>query len=171
MGDGKRRLPVLQPKEEEGEDRPPWHWSVIGGFGTMLVFLPLSGASAWFARRTYARYLHGSTPEQLLQAAEALTARQRTWLGVLSVAGPMLSLALASVAGGTLVGRFGGAAGKREAAVAAVLAAAVSSAVAARELVDRPDGPVLWVFTSTILFVVAGVTGWLGGALGLRLRR
>src|SRR4051794_19575075 len=46
----KRRLPVLQADEvvEGDEDRPPWHWSVIGTIAIFLVWLPLAaGASAF----------------------------------------------------------------------------------------------------------------------------
>ncbi len=171
MAATKRRLPVLQPKDDEGESRPPWQWTAIGGATTMLVLLPLAMATAWLARHTYGSYVHGATPAELQQSVEALTAGQRIWLSLLSVVAPLFSLAVASVAGGALVGRFGGAAGKREAALGAVLAAAVSSAIAARGFIAAPGGAVLWLFTSVVMFVVSGAMGLLGGVAGLRLRR
>jgi len=170
MADPQRRLPVLQPKDDDGEERPPWHWSVIGAVATMLLLLPLSIGAASVARHTYASYVPGTTPDEVQSAVLRLTAGQRIWLGLLSVAGPLVALALASLGGGVLVGRFGGAAGKREAAVGGAIAAAVATSVAAKEFVEQPGGVVLWLFSSVLLFVVAGVFGFLGGIAGIKLR-
>lgn len=171
MGDTKRRLPLLQPNEDEGEPRPPWQWSVLGGVATLLVLLPLSMLASWYARRTYSAYVPGTTPEEVQGAVRALTGGQRLWLGVLVVVGPIAALAVASFVGGLFVGRFGGDAGKREAAVGASLAAAVAASVAAREMVLQPNGALLWLFTASVLFVVAGVFGYLGGFVGWHRRR
>ncbi|MBM4357790.1 MAG: hypothetical protein FJ096_06740 [Deltaproteobacteria bacterium] len=167
----KRRLPVLQSKVDEGEPRPPWHWSAIGGIATLLAFVPLAAGAASLARRTYERNVAGSDPAAIQAALQAMTPGDRMLLGALVVLGPIVALALASFGGGVLVGRFGGAAGKREAAVAGLFAAAVSSALAARDMVERPEGPLLWLFTSAVLFACAGIFAFFGGLVGLRLRR
>jgi hypothetical protein len=167
----KRRLPVLQTKDDEGEPRPPWQWSAIGGVAALLAFVPLAMASAYLARSTYLRLVPGSEPAEVQAALQAMTAGQRILLGALVVLGPIVALALASFGGGLLVGRFGGEAGKREAAVSGLFAAAASSVFAGRDMIERPEGPLLWLFTSAVLFACAGIFAFLGGLLGLRLRR
>lgn len=171
MSGPKRRLPVVQPKEDEGEPRPPWHWSVIGGVATMLALVPLALGAAALARRTYEAYVPGSDPAEVQRSVAAMTGAQRLWLGVLVVVGPVVALAVSAFASGILVGRFGGEAGKKEAAVGGLLAAGVSSAIAARDLASQPGGIVAWAFSSAVLFAVAGIAAFFGGVLGLRLRR
>lgn len=173
MSSPKRRLPVLQPKDDdsEGEARPAWHWAGLGALATLLALLPLSMAAAWLAKRTYDAYVPGTSEAEVQAALTAMTPGQRLWLGILVVVGPVLALGLAALAGGAFVGRFGEQAGPKEALVAGLLAAAVTSAIAARELVERPGGAGLWLLTSGVLFVVAGAAALVGGVLGRRLRR
>ncbi len=168
--DGKRRLPVLQNKEDEGDERPPWHWSAIGAVAIVLVWLPLSMLSGLIARRTYARYVPGDDAAATARAIEAMSAGQKLWLGFLVVLGPLVSLALAAFAGGVMVGRFGGRAGKREAAVAGLSAAGVSAALSAPAML-ADTGPVTWAFTAAFLLGLAALAAYFGGTLGLRLRR
>src|SRR5438552_5827003 len=92
----KRRLPVLKadPEPEEDSRHPPWQWV---GFGTVMIF------AAWLP---------------LAYLAEAIKSRLAASLGVGgAIALALAPLALAAVAGGFLVGRFGKPAGPREAAL------------------------------------------------------
>lgn len=171
MTGSKRRLPVLKSEDDEGEPRPPWQWSVAGGIATLLAFVPLSMGGAALARHLYERHVPGSRPEEIQAAVESMTAKERMLLGALVVLGPIVALGLSSFAGGLLVGRFGGGAGKREAAVSGLLAAALCSAFTSGESLARPEGALLWAFTSAVLLACAGIFGFLGGALGVRLRR
>ncbi|MBM4374410.1 MAG: hypothetical protein FJ095_04940 [Deltaproteobacteria bacterium] len=167
----KRRLPVVQPREDEGEPRPPWQWSVLGAVATLLAFVPLAFGVMALARRTHSAYIQGSDAAEVQRAVAAMTASQRLWLGIVTVLGPFAALATSSFAGGLLVGRFGGEAGKKEAAVGGFMAACIASAIAASQLVSQPGGLAVWFLTSGVLFTVGGVAAYFGGLLGVRLRR
>ncbi|HEY2517515.1 MAG TPA: hypothetical protein VGI39_41865 [Polyangiaceae bacterium] len=146
MADTKRRLTVLKsdgaPQEPE---RPPWHWV---GFGTVMIF------AAWLP---------------LAYAVEAIVARVRggapegtrvPW--VVPVLVGSVPLALAALAGGFLVGRFGKPAGTREA-----LLAGLSTGLVAVVLTTFSGA-----FSPLFLVVAALAAGFaaLGGALGVRGR-
>jgi tRNA-(ms[2]io[6]A)-hydroxylase len=191
MSGPKRRLPVLQPKDDDGVPRPPWQWSALGGVATFLAFVPLAFGAVTLARRTHAAYIPTSDPAEVQRAVAAMTASQRLWLGVLTVLGPFVALAVSSFAGGLFVGRFGGEAGKKEAALGGLVAASVCSLVSAGQFVSGPgahgcaaavgrDGATValhwgdvagWLLTSAVLFTVGGIAAYFGGALGVRLRR
>jgi tRNA-(ms[2]io[6]A)-hydroxylase len=169
-GDGKRHLPVLQSKQDEDEERPPWQWSVIGAVAIVIAWLPLAMLAGWAAKRTHARYVPGGDEEAVRGAIAAMTPGQRLWLGVLVVIVPLLALAFASFAGGLLVGRFGGRAGKREAAVAGLAAAAVSALLSLPGMLAEPGGMMVWLVSAAFLLGLATVAAYWGGALGIRAR-
>jgi tRNA-(ms[2]io[6]A)-hydroxylase len=171
MSGPKRRLPVLQPKDDDGVPRPPWQWSALGGIATFLAFVPLAFGAVTLARRTHAAYIPTSDPAEVQRAVAAMTASQRLWLGVLTVLGPFVALAVSSFAGGLFVGRFGGEAGKKEAAVGGLVAASVGSLIAGTQFVSQPGGVAVWLLTSAVLFTVGGIAAYFGGAFGVRLRR
>ena len=53
MGE-KRRLPVLQPRDDDSEEtRPAWQWSAIGGGAMLVAFFPLSMLAAPIARQCW----------------------------------------------------------------------------------------------------------------------
>lgn len=146
MADTKRRLTVLKsdgaPQEAE---RPPWHWV---GFGTVMIF------AAWLP---------------LAYAVEAVVARVRggaaerepvAWGVALLLAA--VPLALAALAGGFLVGRFGKPAGTREA-----LFAGLSTGLVAVVLTTFSGA-----FSPLFLVVAVLAAGFAaaGGALGVRGR-
>jgi tRNA-(ms[2]io[6]A)-hydroxylase len=144
--DKKRRLPLLPKVEvaaEGDEDRPPWHWSAIGAVGVFVLWLPLAlvinGALA--GPRT-----EGAAPAILNGAA----------------------FALAAFVSGFLVGRFGGRAGRREATLGGVAAAATAWIIAASQ---GARGPVTWLLVLAILVGVGGGAARAGGALGVARRR
>lgn len=145
--DGKRRLPMAprtEVAEPADEDRPPWHWSAIGAVGVFVFWLPLA-------------YLVNGV----------IGART-------GVAGVLLNAAafvLACGGAGFLVGRFGGQAGRREAAVGGLAAAGLAWLVAALPLAQAQLP--LVVTLALLLLAVAALgagAGWAGGALGVRLR-
>jgi hypothetical protein len=149
----KRRLPVLKTSEGTEDDaapaRTPWQWVAFGALAIFAVWLPLAFVAAWVASR--------------LAAPDATSAE-----GVLARAAPVAVLAagpaLAGLAGGWLVGRWGAAGvGLREAALAGLAAATIASALA----FGAPGA--LW--GAVIIVLVAVPSAALGGALGLRRRR
>ena len=93
----KRRLPMV-PSAEAEPVRPSWQWVVFGAFGIFVVWLPISALGAQVARTT----------------------------GALAAAS-IIGLGVASVAGGLLLGRWGGpGVGVREGALAGLLASVVA---------------------------------------------
>jgi hypothetical protein len=161
--DPKRRLPVLkaQGADEPEETRPPWQWV---GFGTVAIFvawLPLSYLAELARRRATAAWLgDASTNEEAARALAALAPADRAKLGLTVFLLHGGGLALAAFAGGYLVGRWGGAATPREAALAGVAAALVASVLG--------WSGISWVPLVTI--AVAALFAWLGGRTGVRRR-
>ncbi len=127
----KRRLPVIQraaPEEEPDEPRPTWHWV---GFGTVAIFtawLPLaSGAQALHAWSLRRRFGVTGGAEEIFAVLSTLHPEIRRQLLWEMVAPHAAMLALASFAGGYLVGRFGEHAGVKEAALAGVATSVVAA--------------------------------------------
>jgi hypothetical protein len=114
-----RRLPVLQNQDTDdaaAARRPRWQWVLIGAGLVITLFLPLSWIGVWLGAwlsRAAARGNGGATP---------------IVLGVLPVA---LSFLIACGGAGALVGRFGGRAKAREAALAGSLGALIGWGLAA----------------------------------------
>jgi tRNA-(ms[2]io[6]A)-hydroxylase len=172
MSDGKRHLPVLQQKKgegEEGEERPPWHWSAIGAVATFLAWYPLAMLAQQWAKSTAERLVPGDDGDAQREAFLALTPGQRIWLSALSVFGPMVALAIAAVLGGVLVGRFGGRAGKKEATMAGVATGVIASLLTSPSMITSGQG-LEWTMTAAIITILAGVSARGGSAIGLRLR-
>lgn len=148
MSKPKRRLPVLPsgPLEEPVPDRPRWQW-VVGCAGALVL--------AWLVLATAVTALGDAFAESAAG-------------GALLVALHAFALALAGLGAGHLVGRFGGAAKGREAALGGVLAAAVTCGLAA---ISAPE---LGLTTGALAFVVTGAiasaTAYAGARLGLRKR-
>ncbi len=165
----KRRLPVLQPKEA-GEERPPWQWIGIGGLLTIALWLPLSMLAGVVAARIFARYVPGNDEASTLAAYEALPPGKRMLLGALMVVGPLVALSVAALTSGLVVGRFGGRAGKREAALGGLLAATLAVVASAPNMLVEA-GALDWLLTSAVVLGVAALTGYLSGAGGEKLRR
>jgi len=145
--DTKRRLPVLKtPTEGGGDDeapeRPPWQWVGFGAVAIFAVWLPLAFLAALAATR--------------LGGVEASL--------VLALTVSMSSLALAAVAGGFLVGRWGTAGvGVREAALAGLSAGLIAAVLAW----GGPGAGAGGLVTVVVAVPFAALGGW----LGLRRRR
>lgn len=129
--DNKRRLPVLKqesaPSAEEPE-RPPWHWV---GFGTVAIFavwLPFAYVAELVRQRATAAWIgRPDSPEDAARAIAALSAEGRVKLGLVIFVTHGGALFVAALAGGLLVGRYGGAGvGVREAALAGLMAALIA---------------------------------------------
>ena len=136
----KRRLPVLKSEAEPEEDsrHPPWQWV---GFGTVMIF------AAWLP---------------LAYVAEAVKARLAPSVaGAIALA--VAPLALAALAGGFLVGRFGKPAGPREAALAGVATGLVASGLAC--------GAAGLSWTPLVAIAALVPFAWGGGAWGAKGRR
>lgn len=167
MDDGKRRLKVLQPKDDEEEERPPWHWSAIGMVAIFLLWLPLAYLSQ---RWVEARYAALGTAEQAAEAFQAMSPWMRLSFGVHVVLGPILSLVLACFAGGAFVARFGADAGKNEAMAAGLAVATIASLIGAWQML--PSGAWdAWGLSAAVMLVSAGAAARGGAWLVLRRKR
>jgi MFS family permease len=173
----KRRLPILSSSgggggpsgsgsgagPDEEQDRPAWHWSGIGVVAIFLAWLPLAMLAGFLI---------------VLLAAGEVDDPQRSggagasiFLVILMVGLPLLTFAIASFAGGFMVGRFGGRAGKKEATVAGFTAAAVAWAMAAAQpFTDPGPGALVWSIILVLLAAVGMSAAYVGGRSGLRRR-
>ena len=121
----KRKLPVLQsspaPNEPEGEERPPWHWVGFGTVGIFGAWLPLMAlAQAVSNKLLQSTFGTTVTPDAMRAVTATLSPELRIRLGLTLAIPHAIGLALASIAGGYLVGRYGKGLGPREAAISGV---------------------------------------------------
>jgi len=124
-----RRLPVIQskaPEDAAAEERPAWHWILIGAGFVLTIWIPLALIALWLSRHLGALLAPTHDPEALARAMATASSARRILLGVASLGPLALSYAVATVSAGALVGRFGGRAGRREAALGGLLAASVA---------------------------------------------
>jgi tRNA-(ms[2]io[6]A)-hydroxylase len=156
MAETKRRLPVLQSNEDDdGPPRPRWQWALIGAVAVVLCWLLLAMVATPLAGR--------------VGEADPATGPRGAQVAAL-VVGNALALLLAALAGGYLVGRFGGLARVREAAVAGALAALAGSALALASGAAAGSAGAGAALVALVVGIGAG-GGWLGGRLGVRARR
>jgi hypothetical protein len=150
-----RRLPVLQNDETDdalAARRPRWQWILIGAGFVITLFLPLSQVGVWLGQR-------------LSRAAGSDRVALRIGLGALPVA---LSFLIACGSAGALVGRFGGRAKAREAALSGALGAFVGWGLAA---LGGALSPWLVAVTTFFALVVFGAgAAFIGARLGLARR-
>jgi hypothetical protein len=143
----KRRLPVLQ--EPPGDDpdapsRPPWQWVGFGALGIFVVWLPLAAVTSVFVL--------GYGGPTVSPAAQ----------GALFAGG----LAIAAMAGGYLVGRWGTrGVGTREAALSGLSAAAAAGVFASMGMTVP-----LRLLMLVVAMTVATPPAALGGRLGMKKR-
>ena len=146
----KRRLPVLQSDGGAGGDEPSRsraHWVGFGALMIVTAWLPLAYAGEALKARVFAGELPRGGGYVLFLALSAVP------------------LALASFAGGFLVGRFGKPAGTREAALAG-LATGLAVAALTWGLAWREGGEIAWgaALVPLALFVPMAALGGAAGA-------
>ena len=152
----KRRLPVLQnaaPAEESAEDRPPLHWAGAGTVAIFIVWLPLAGLINALLRRI----IEGSgdsAPDPSIRVA---------MVGLNAV-----GFMIAGLAGGYIVGRYGGRAGVREATAAGLIAGAIAWTLALVQ--GAPAGVLGWALMLGVIATLGGGAANLGGRIGIRRR-
>ncbi|MEZ4298016.1 MAG: hypothetical protein R3B70_23870 [Polyangiaceae bacterium] len=177
--DGKRRLPVLQPREpsprephaKEGDDlgelglldrslpgdeednRPPWHWIGFGAAATFFAWLPLSALAGFATIR-----IAGGGPRRISPAT-----------GVWLVAAHTLAFVIAGFLGGYLVGRFSRVAGRKEAALGGAGAGGLAWGIAASQ--GTPGGSLVWGLLLAVMLLLGAAAGYAGGRTGLRGRK
>lgn len=154
--DGKRRLPLL-PKVDDApegdEERPPWHWVAIGMAAIFVAWLPL----AFVANAALSRLHGGAEIDQVPRSTQA------SMVGL-----NLLAFALASFAGGLLVGRFGGKAGVKEATLGGLATATAAWMIG---IWGAQAGPLVGALLLALLVAVSAGSARFGGALGVRGRK
>jgi hypothetical protein len=144
-----RRLTVLQNDDTDdalAARRPRWQWVLIGAGFVITLFLPLSELGVFLGRRL--------TGAIRADPSGAL----RIGLGALPVA---LSFLIACGAAGALVGRFGGRAKAREAALSGALGGFTGWGLAA---LGGALSPWLVALASLLVLVTAGAGAAFVGA-------
>lgn len=131
--------------------RPRWHWVLIGAGFVITLFLPLAQLGVWLGQR--------------LSVTASEHGALRVGLGALPVAGSFL---LACGLAGALVGRFGGRAKTREAALSGALGAFTGWGIAA---LGGALTPWLVALISLLVLVSFGAgAAFIGARLGLGSR-
>jgi hypothetical protein len=128
-----RRLPVIQSTSSEdalAEQRPAWHWTAIGAGFVLTLWLPLAILALWLGRLLTSFILGSADPEALARAQTAGTGT-RVALALAGVGPLFVSFAIACMAAGALVGRFGAKPGLRAATRAGAAGGAAACGLAA----------------------------------------
>jgi hypothetical protein len=149
-----RRLTVLQNQDTDdaaAARRPRWHWVLIGAGFVITLFLPLSMLGVWLGA--------------LLSRAVPRGGAVQIVLGATPVA---LSFLVACGAAGALIGRFGGKAKAREAAISGSLGALAGWGLAA---LGGTLTPWLVAVASLVVLVVFGAGAAFLGARATLARR
>ncbi|HEX7451058.1 MAG TPA: hypothetical protein VF294_02170 [Polyangiaceae bacterium] len=146
-----RRLTVLQNQDTDdaaAARRPRWQWVLIGAGFVITLFLPLSLLGVWL----------GALLSHAIRSDERDATR--IVLGTLPVA---LSFLIACAGAGAMVGRFGGRAKAREAALSGALGAFAGWGLAALGGSLSP-----WIVALSALFVLVTL-GAFAAFVGARL--
>ena len=151
-----RRLPVLQSNDDAAARRPRWHYFLIGCGFAVTLWLPLAMLALWLGPLLAG---WGSNRD-----AQALPSPERAGLVALPL---LVSFFLACFGAGSLVGRFGDAAGRREAIGGNLLGSAVLLLLAA---LGSQLSASLALAAVVFLVPCSVLGGWGGHALGKKLR-
>lgn len=165
----RKRLPVLQEPRAaapepptEDDARPPWQWVGFGVVAIFAVWLPLAYAAQAITARVLSGRFGDAAPAEIGERLAQMTGGERMRLTATMALPHVLALALASFAGGLLVGRFGARTGVREAALAGGSAALVALALSVSQ------AGFSWPSGIALAFAV-GFAAW-GGRTGVALR-
>jgi hypothetical protein len=146
--ESKRRLPILQSAGDSEVDpaRPGWQWVGFGTGAIFVMWLPLSVAAGAIASRL----------SPAVVGADAHTAMRAA---VTFASASAIALGLSALAGGFVVGKWGGrGVGVREASLAGLSAAAVAVTASWLSFGFAPSA--LLVIPIALSFAALG--GWLG---------
>ena len=133
--------------------RPRWQWLVFGALSMIVVWLPLAYAAAAFVE-----HLRAGLPERL----SALPDAKVDEIALAVFVAPPLSLVVAGVASGYLLGRWGLPTGRIDAALAATVVVLVGVAL------TWARSSVMWSAVVSLLLAVPA--SLLGASLGRRRR-
>jgi hypothetical protein len=151
-----RRLPVLQNQDTDdaaAARRPRWQWVLIGAGLVITLFLPLSWLGIWLGAWLSRVAAHGASGVAPI---------------VLGVAPVALSFLIACGGAGALVGRFGGRAKAREAALSGSLGAFIGWGLAA--LGGSLSPWLVAVVSLAVLVALGGAAAFVGARLTLARR-
>jgi hypothetical protein len=127
----KHKLPVIQEASPEDPARPPLQWIGFGAVAILVAWLPLAGLFGHLANRLSVTWLGPvSSAEDAALAVARLDATERLRMELALVGIHGAGLVIAALVGGYLVGRWGGEAGAREAAMAGAVAVAIVGVIA-----------------------------------------
>jgi tRNA-(ms[2]io[6]A)-hydroxylase len=159
-----RRLPVLQNAPPD-EERPAWQWGAIGVVFIFSIWVPLAMLASWLGGRVSHQLVGDLPPDELALRLADASSGERFWLWFVLTVVPVLAYALACWASGAMVGRFGGKAGPREAAVAGGVAALGAAGLTLLRASVSASA------ASLVVLLPIGVgAAWLGGLFGKRRR-
>jgi hypothetical protein len=159
----KHKLPVLQETPDDEPVRAPYQWVGFGAVAIFVAWLPLSWIFGRLAARVSASWLGSvSSPDEAALAVAHLEGPARLRVGIALVGFHAAGLALAAIAGGFLVGRWGGEAGVREAAMSGALAVAIVA------VLSFVSAGLSW--TPLVAAAVATLASAAGGYLGRKRR-
>ncbi len=148
------------------EDRPPWHWSGIGAVLTFSFWLPLAAAAIWLSQSLLGRVIPGEGPEAIATFLARASGRERALVWAAQIAPGFVAYTASVSAAGYVVGRFGGRAGAKEAAVGGLVAGTAAAALAAPG--SGGLAALLWLWPPVAALGLLG--GYAGGRLGRRRR-
>ena len=165
VGQKKAPPPGTVPAPEDPDERPPWHWSGIGAVLVFTSWLPLTLVSNVATRALVDRLVPAASRGDVDAHLATASPLARASLRAAMVVPGALAFAIGAAFGGWLVGRFGGRAGPREAAVAGLLSASTAWAL----LAATAGLGTTWLLWAPVA-LVGTVAAWLGGRLGRRGR-
>jgi hypothetical protein len=161
-----RRLPVVQnsaPEDAEAAERPRAHWVAIGVGLNLSIWIPLALCAAPVGRVLTHRLIPFEDPTAL-----SVSGSTRVLVVLVQVVPQLVAFALAALASGALVGRFGGRAKTRDAATSTALAAFAAAVLGGLSGALSPW--IVVVVTGLVLGALGAVFGALGGRFGERRR-
>jgi tRNA-(ms[2]io[6]A)-hydroxylase len=158
------KLPVIQDSSpEEGDSPRAYAWIAFGTVAIFVVWLPLAWLSAQVAARLSAAWLGPvSSPEEAALAVARLDPSDRLRVEAILFGVHGVGLALASLAGGFLVGRWGGQAGVREAVLSGLAAVGIACAL------SFTTQGLSW--TPLVAVALAAAVAGVGGHIGRKRR-
>jgi hypothetical protein len=162
-------VPGPQKLSVGGDEEPPssdksWHWSVIGAVAIFLAWLPLSWLATSAARALSSSVL-GIDEQVAALRWETSSLPSKVAIVAIVLAPRVLAFLVAAAAGGAVVGRYGGSAGVKEAAVAGFGSAFTAWMIA---VVMAGQMPSIGSLLSLVLVCAGGtLAAALGGRLGL----